>query len=233
MYYLTNVCLRPWHVWTCLRRRYLMIVVRSLRGLDSRIYRFVRLMSLVLRHLINSPSNLHGRRQPSNRSDGSLGSKRGGGLHLRRRRSSPSPKGRRGAITHPFSLTYVWEMLSHLYVALPNSTSKHWGTVLKTFHILPLRWVFLGNFRRSEIDPFFFQLRRNSFLVSRGLNSLLVQSHWFLESTLIPRVWEFKICSLWIFAWMEFDLVLARIGHNIHSSLRPNKTERKIIQFAA
>ena len=113
-------------------------------------------MSLVLRHLINSPSNLHGRRQPSNRSDGSLSSKRGGGLRLRWCRSSPSPKGHRGAITHPFSLTYVWEILSHCTCGFAEITPYAQRNCLKTFLILSLRWVFLLNFWRSEIWAFLF-----------------------------------------------------------------------------
>ena len=174
---------------------------------------------------VNSPSHLHGRRQPSNRSDGSLGSKRGGGLYLRRRWSSPSPKGRHGAITHPFSLTYMCEKCFPTYVASPNSTSMHWGNVyIRHFTLYHCVEFSLGIYGDLKFDSFFFQLRRNSFLVSRGPNSLVVRSHWFLESILIPRVWEFKIRSLLNFC---MDGVRFHVGQIWSQNPLSTSSERK------
>ena len=159
---------------TCPRRRYKLIVVCPFRGLDSRIYRFARPTGLSLRHYTHqSPSNLHGRRQPSNRLDGSLGTQRWGGLRLRGRRSSPSPKGLRGAKTHSPSLTMCEKCFSTYMWLRPFQSLRTEELSDRHFDFYLCIEFSLGIYGDLKIDSFFFWLRRNSVLDPKELNSSL------------------------------------------------------------
>ena len=102
--------------------------------------------------LTNSPSHLHGRRQPSNRSDGSLGTKRGGGLcHF-------------NADPH------------HLLKAVvgPKPIPSHLHNVRYAYNYMQFH-----SFQSSDLKTkaFCFLIRRNLFLNSVGPTSLLVRSY--------------------------------------------------------